>query len=231
MTQLLSSRSPSWVRFLSISIVIMGVVLFTSMSQASANEKSKGRSNAPGQVKKIDTPTPVSTTLLPPATITTPTPSLNGEGKGKAAGKPCAGCVGNADNKTPKGQKPDGSDKNKGFECDKNHGVGKGNPSHSGCGVIVNAASTSTSKSTPNANVSTSTTTTTTPPTSVYSQSLDQANPTRLARTGANEMSNTSLAMLFVAIGLFLITLAMTIGQSRLPKPAHFRKPKATNLV
>ena len=40
------------------------------------------------------------------------------------------GSVGNADNKNPKGQAPNGSDHNKGYECDKNKGIGNGNPAH-----------------------------------------------------------------------------------------------------
>ncbi|MFI6097845.1 hypothetical protein ACIA8G_19985 [Lentzea sp. NPDC051213] len=60
-------------------------------------------------------------------------PSLNGNGTGEAAGKPCAGCVGKADNKNPSGQQPGGSDANSGYECDSNHGVGRGNPAHTGC--------------------------------------------------------------------------------------------------
>ncbi len=60
-------------------------------------------------------------------------PSLNGQGKGKAVGKPCAGCVGKADNKNPKGQMPGPSDKNAGYECDRNNGIGKTNPAHTGC--------------------------------------------------------------------------------------------------
>jgi hypothetical protein len=59
--------------------------------------------------------------------------SGNGNGDGKAVGKPCAGCVGKADNKNPKGQNPDGSDHNKGYECDGNNGIGKTNPAHTGC--------------------------------------------------------------------------------------------------
>ena len=52
----------------------------------------------------------------------------------KAGGKPCVGCVGNADDKNPKGQMPNASlDGNNGYECDKNKGVGPGNPAHSGC--------------------------------------------------------------------------------------------------
>jgi hypothetical protein len=69
-------------------------------------------------------------------------PSQNGAGDGKATGKPCAGCVGNADDKNPKGQADSGpSDHNNGYECDQkgrsanegNNGVGFGNPAHSGC--------------------------------------------------------------------------------------------------
>ena len=60
-------------------------------------------------------------------------PSMNGNGGGKATGKPCAGCVGKADNKNPKGQAPDGSDHNAGYECDRNHGIGRTNPAHTGC--------------------------------------------------------------------------------------------------
>src|SRR4051812_20779238 len=60
-------------------------------------------------------------------------PSLNGNGGGKATGKPCAGCVGKADNKNPPGQYKDGSDHNAGYECDRNHGVGRTNPAHTAC--------------------------------------------------------------------------------------------------
>ena len=60
-------------------------------------------------------------------------PSLNGNGNGAAVGKPCAGCVGKADNKNPPGQMPNGSDHNNGYECDGNHGIGRSNPAHTGC--------------------------------------------------------------------------------------------------
>jgi hypothetical protein len=60
-------------------------------------------------------------------------PSLNGVGDGKATGKPCAGCVGNADAKNPPGQMPNGKDPNAGYECDRNQGVGQSNPAHTGC--------------------------------------------------------------------------------------------------
>lgn len=60
-------------------------------------------------------------------------PSANGVGAGKATGKPCAGCVGRADNKNPRGQRPNGSDHNAGYECDGNQGIGQTNPAHTGC--------------------------------------------------------------------------------------------------
>jgi hypothetical protein len=60
-------------------------------------------------------------------------PSENGKGDGQANGKPCAGCVGKADNKNPKGQYPDGTDHNAGYECDRNQGIGQTNPAHTGC--------------------------------------------------------------------------------------------------
>jgi hypothetical protein len=60
-------------------------------------------------------------------------PSGNGNGNGNATGKPCAGCVGNADDKNPPGQFKDGSDHNNGYECDGNNGIAKTNPAHTGC--------------------------------------------------------------------------------------------------
>ena len=60
-------------------------------------------------------------------------PSKNGNGGGDGGGKPCAGCVGAADNKNPPGQFPNGTDHNNGYECDGNSGVGKTNPAHTGC--------------------------------------------------------------------------------------------------
>lgn len=60
-------------------------------------------------------------------------PSENGNGDGNGKGKPCMGCVGNADDKNPPGQFPNGSDHNAGYECDRNNGIGKGNPAHTTC--------------------------------------------------------------------------------------------------
>jgi hypothetical protein len=62
--------------------------------------------------------------------------SQNGNGGGAAVGKPCAGCVGKADNKNPPGQEttdPMGTFPNNGYECDHNNGIGKTNPAHTGC--------------------------------------------------------------------------------------------------
>jgi LPXTG-motif cell wall-anchored protein len=59
--------------------------------------------------------------------------SHNGNQVGRATGKPCAGCVGKADNKNPRGQMPNASDANAGYECDVNHGIAQGNPAHTAC--------------------------------------------------------------------------------------------------
>jgi hypothetical protein len=61
------------------------------------------------------------------------TPVWAGSSSDINAGKPCNGCVGNADDKTPPGQLLDGSDGNAGYECDSNKGIGRGNPAHTGC--------------------------------------------------------------------------------------------------
>ena len=73
-------------------------------------------------------------------------PSENGKGEGNATGKPCAGCVGAADNKNPPGQMPNGSDPNNGYECDGNQGVGKTNPAHTGCDAYSETAKTESTK-------------------------------------------------------------------------------------
>jgi hypothetical protein len=60
--------------------------------------------------------------------------SQNGKSTNNNSHKPCAGCVGNADAKNPPGQYPNGTDRNAGYECDRNQGVGQTNPAHTGCG-------------------------------------------------------------------------------------------------
>src|SRR4051812_4990051 len=70
--------------------------------------------------------------------------SQNGNGDGNANGKPCAGCVGKADNKNPPGQEktdPQGTFPNNGYECDNNNGIGKTNPAHTGCGPTPSPSS------------------------------------------------------------------------------------------
>jgi hypothetical protein len=77
--------------------------------------------------------------------------SLNGNGKGKATGKPCAGCVGKADNKNPPGQEqssPRTTFPNNGYECDNNNGIGKTNPAHTGCTSLTVAPTTPPTSST-----------------------------------------------------------------------------------
>lgn len=60
--------------------------------------------------------------------------SKAGNGSGGAGGRPCAGCVGNADYKEPKGQLNDGDhDGDAGYECDGNNGVARSNPAHTSC--------------------------------------------------------------------------------------------------
>ena len=59
--------------------------------------------------------------------------SGNGNGGGLSVGKPCAGCVGQADDKNPPGHKNDPSGSNRGYECSTNHGIARTNPAHTGC--------------------------------------------------------------------------------------------------
>jgi hypothetical protein len=60
----------------------------------------------------------------------------NGNGGGLAVGKPLAGTVGNADDKQPPGQFPDGTDNNNGYECDGNSGIARENPAHTSCSTV-----------------------------------------------------------------------------------------------
>ena len=75
--------------------------------------------------------------------------SGNGEGGGAANGKPCAGCVGKADNKNPPGQRPDATDHNNGYECDGNKGIAKTNPAHTGCKPTPSPTVSPTASETP----------------------------------------------------------------------------------
>jgi hypothetical protein len=85
-------------------------------------------------------------------------------GPGLQTGKPCAGCVGRADDKNPPGQFPDGSDHNSGYECDGrdrpstnqngngNHGIGDENPAHTGCGSNAGTSGSTCPDGTPMTN-------------------------------------------------------------------------------
>ena len=107
--------------------------------------------------------------------------SENGNGGGAAVGKPCAGCVGNADEQNPPGQDPDGSDDNAGYECDTNSGVGQTNPAHTGC------LSTSEPEEEPPGDVEN-------PPAQVLGRKF-------LATTGSPTTILATIGTLFVAIG------------------------------
>ncbi|MFD6069336.1 hypothetical protein [Amycolatopsis lurida] len=124
--------------------VIVGAafsLLLLGASPADAGERGNGGA-PPGHAKDTTKPQPPSKADFsghgankhgPYDSTRDGSPSANGNGGGVAAGKPCAGCVGKADNKNPPGQLPGGSDANAGYECDRNHGVGRGNPAHTAC--------------------------------------------------------------------------------------------------
>jgi hypothetical protein len=131
----------------------------TSTTQAS-NNQPQPFSNADQNGNGAN---PGTNTTIPYLSTRNGDPSLNGNGNGKSVGKPCAGCVGKADNKNPPGQQPGGSDHNAGYECDRNNGIGKSNPAHTLC-----ASSSSVPTTTTTLGTTTTTTvpvTTTSPPT------------------------------------------------------------------
>lgn len=63
----------------------------------------------------------------------TPTDPKTTDPSNDHGNRPSDGSVGNADDKNPPGQSHKPEDHNKGYECDGNNGVGKGNPAHSAC--------------------------------------------------------------------------------------------------
>ncbi|WP_091369791.1 hypothetical protein [Actinokineospora alba] len=127
-------------------------------------------------------------------------PSGNGNGGGEAVGKPCAGCVGKADNKNPKGQLPGPQDGNKGYECDSNHGIGRSNPAHTGC------KSTTTTTTPPTTTITTTTTTSTTTGTtsgpSTAPAPQPGINPAAGSAAAGTTAGTTSLADTGVNIGV-----------------------------
>src|SRR3954452_8216224 len=123
---------------------------FAGTAQAAASDHSQGNAATSGT---YSSPQPLSNadsngtgandpaTSNPYRSTRNGSASQNGQGGGAAVGRPCAGCVGKADNKNPPGQAPNGSDPNAGYECDRNSGIGRTNPAHTGCspqpGVVV----------------------------------------------------------------------------------------------
>jgi hypothetical protein len=153
-------------------------------------------------------------------------PSLNGSGNGNANGEPCAGCVGNADDKNPPGQLPGPEDDNNGYECDGNHGIGQTNPAHTGCTTTTTAAPTTTTAppvTTTTAAPTTTTaapTTTTAAPATTTTAAVLGVTVTRppattavtvlgvqLARTGSNIRGLVQLAALALLLGGFCLVV------------------------
>jgi hypothetical protein len=168
-------------------------------------------------------------------------PSGNGNGDGNATGQPCAGCVGNADDKNPPGQFKDGSDHNNGYECDGNNGIGKTNPAHSGCSPTTDPSTTTTTvprsttttvphestttSSVPCANTTTTSAacattttvagnTTTTVPTNVLGENFTR--PSAQTSTGPLAFTGGSFARLFWAGVAILMLGVVVLGHRRL---------------
>lgn len=110
------------------------------------------------------------------------------------AAKPADGSVGNADDKAPPGQSP--NDKNKGYECDGNKGVGKGNPAHSGCPEEP----TTPDPDDPD------------DPDDVLGVQFSRTNAAvaggSLARTGGEQRSMATTALAFILTGIILVAVS-----------------------
>lgn len=137
-----SFRMKSKSRFAKAAAATAGTLLFAvglaggALAGSGHGNSGNGATTAPQTLSKADRNSGGANGKCPGGAYCSTrngSPSQNGNGHGKAKRKPCAGCVGKADNKNPHGQYPSGSDHNRGYECDKNHGVGKGNPAHTGC--------------------------------------------------------------------------------------------------
>ena len=136
-------------------------------------------------------------------------PSLNGNGDGLGVGKPCAGCVGKADNKNPPGQFPNGSDPNAGYECDTNSGIGRTNPAHTGC-----VSSPPQPVAPPIAVTPVSLSGVSIPSVSIPSVSVPSIARGELPKTGAGVLS-----LVLVALGAISAGTAMTVlGRRRLKR-------------
>ena len=115
-----------------LTITVLGVALAAGV----ANPASAVELNKPQPLSKADANANGANGQCPTGPYCSTrdgSPSLNGNGGGAAVGKPAAGAFGKADNKNPPGQMPNGSDKNAGYECDRNMGIGRSNPAHTGC--------------------------------------------------------------------------------------------------
>src|SRR5215204_7753041 len=90
-----------------------------------------GKANGQGQGANQPNPHIYSGTGNPTQGL----PSGNGASQNNNGNRPAAGTVGKADDKFPPGQAgaPAGSDRNNGYECDGNQGIGQMSPAHSGC--------------------------------------------------------------------------------------------------
>ena len=122
-------------RLSNVAVFIVVALLTVVGLESGASAATPGNPNAgchpfhqPNQGQGANQPGPYDPTC-------TGAPSMNGGGAGKATGRPCAGCVGNADAKNPPGQLPGPSDRNAGYECDRNQGIARTNPAHTGCTV------------------------------------------------------------------------------------------------
>ena len=104
-------------------------------------------------------------------------PSHNGNSDN--GNRPCAGCVGNADDKNPPGQFKDGSDGNNGYECDGNNGIAKTNPAHTGCPAVTTTTTVpSTTTTAPSTTTTAPSTTTTTLPSTTTTSTPDESTTT-----------------------------------------------------
>ena len=138
--------------FFGVLFLVLGLLQSEAGAWGSGSWKNDS-GQAPGQAKKAAAPAVAGDPLASVGasggncgsycSTSDGTPSANGNGSG-GGGRPCAGCVGNADNKNPPGQYKDGSDHNNGYECDGNNGIAKGNPAHSGCQTTTTVPKTTT---------------------------------------------------------------------------------------
>jgi hypothetical protein len=156
---------------------------------------------------------PGPNTAVPYISTRNGSPSLNGNGNGNAVGRPCAGCVGKADNKNPPGQQPGPSDHNAGYECDRNNGIGKSNPAHTGCASTTTVVTTTTVPTTTTAPTTIAPTTTTgggglTPSSGGQPQIGNPASATSAGATRHGSLAFTGLDSRLIALGALALVLA-----------------------